>query len=75
MKQKVWKLMCDICEREDNSETYVITPQGKPSKSIELCEEHAEPLLDLYAGASRRRSRKASREIASMDEIKAARLD
>lgn len=73
VKHSTWTLMCDVCSRKETTQTYLITLPKGAAKSIELCDEHAQPIIDL-AGRAKPARRTAKRKVASLEEIEAARI-
>jgi hypothetical protein len=40
---------CDVCGATEDVQEITITPEGDPSKTVDLCPEHGGPVLELYA--------------------------
>jgi hypothetical protein len=76
--------VCDMCPAENRATETLTIQYGNRSRQLDLCDEHAAPLLDAWkrGKSPARRTRASSRpstagrriKVSSLDEIAASRV-
>lgn len=67
--ERVTVRTCDMC-REPDAVTFSISSPAHGQYRVDLCTEHAQPVLDI----AMRGKRRGSRRVYSMKEVEAARV-